>query len=208
MAAALIAVTGLSARGRKLGAVHLLVAALAGLSLFALFLDPGGNLVGTLGRNLTLTGRTAIWKQVVDMAGNPLFGTGFESFWLGDRLREMWRNNPGARLNEAHNGYLEVYLNLGWFGVTLLAVLIVTGYRNVIVALRRDRHVGGLKLAYFVAAVIYSLTEAGFRMVSPIWFFFLLATTAVPKTSVRNAPNLDKQVTAPDHWMRECEGVV
>ena len=90
--------------------------------------------------------------------------------------------NPGAKLNEAHNGYLEVYLNLGWCGVTLLAVLIVTGYRNVMVVFRQDRHVGALRLAYFVAAVIYSLTEAGFRMISPTWIIFLLATTAIPQT--------------------------
>jgi hypothetical protein len=84
----------------------------------------------------------------------------------------------------------------------------MTGYRNVIVAFRRDRHLGMLKLAYFVAAVIYSLTEAGFRMMSPIWVFFLLATIAVPEPSVLNAPNLDKQVTPPDYWVREYEEVV
>jgi O-antigen ligase len=206
MAAALIVVTSRHAQGRTLGGVHLCVATLVCLALFALFFDPGGSLVASLGRNPTLTGRTAIWRQVVSMPGNPLFGTGFESFWLGDRLQRMWINNPGARLNEAHNGYLEVYLNLGWFGAALLATLIVTGYRNVIVAFRQDKHVGGLKLAYFVAAVIYSLTEAGFRMISPTWIFFLLAATAVPKPSMLSAPNLNKQINPPYCWVGEEGG--
>lgn len=207
MATALMAVTSLSAWGRKLGVVHLLVAALVSLSLFAVFFDSGGDLVKTLGRNPTLTGRTAIWHQVVGMAGNPLLGTGFESFWLGDRLQKMWSDHVGIRLNEAHNGYLEVYLNLGWCGVALLAVLIVTGYRNVIVAFRQDRYIGGLKLAYFVAALNYSHSEAGFRMLSNMWIYFLLATTALPKPSVRNVPNLDIEVN-PTDYVREHEGVV
>lgn len=181
MATALFTVTSLTAIGQKLKMVHLLVVALVGLSLFSLFFDAGGNLVESLGRNATLTGRTAIWHQVLGLAESPLFGSGFESFWLGNRLVTMWTDNVGAQLNEAHNGYLEVYLNLGYIGVTLLAVLIVTGYRNVIAAFRQDIHLGRLKLAYFLAAVVYSFTEAGFRMLDPIWIFFLLATVAVPQ---------------------------
>jgi O-antigen ligase len=206
MAGGLIAMTSLVRLARKPVVVHLLVAAVVSVSFSALFLDVGGGALKTMGRDSTLTGRTEIWTHVLWVAGNPLLGTGFESFWLGDRLANVWSIMPG--IQEAHNGYLEVYLNLGWIGVTLLAVLIMTGYRNVIVAFRRDRHLGMLKLAYFVAAVIYSLTEAGFRMMSPIWVFFLLATIAVPEPSVLNAPNLDKQVTPPDYWVREYEEVV
>ena len=127
MAGVVIAVATLFARNRNLRVVHGLVAALVILPLFALFLDSGANLVGSLGRDPSLTGRTAIWRQVVGLSKNPVFGTGFESFWLGDRLDKMWSDNVGAKLNQAHNGYLEVYLNLGWCGVILLAVVIVTG---------------------------------------------------------------------------------
>ena len=207
IASALLVLTILSERGQKVGVVHLLVAMLVSFCLFALFANSGGGLVEAVGKNQTLTGRTEIWHQVLGLARNPVFGSGFESFWLGDRVKAMWDNNVGDRLNEAHNGYLEVYLNLGWIGLTLLAVLIVTGYRHVIVALRRDNQVGALKLAYFVAAVIFSLTEAGFRMMSPLWIFFLLATTAVPPEPVLDASNLDKEVTRRDYWARDYEGV-
>lgn len=181
MGAVLLAVTQRSAQRQKLGVLHLLVAVLLSIPVFALFFDSGGGLVESLGRNPTLTGRTEIWRQVLGMARNPLVGTGFESFWLGDRFREMSDNNPNATLNEAHNGYIEIYLNLGWCGVTLVAALIVTGYRKVMAAVRRDPCAGGLRLAYFVAAVSYSLTEAGFRMLVPVWIFFLWATICVPK---------------------------
>ena len=81
-----------------------------------------------------LTGRTDLWKQCLAIAGNPLVGTGFESFWLGWRIQRIWDENVGIRLNEAHNGYLELYLQLGWCGVALLAVGLARGYPKLFVA--------------------------------------------------------------------------
>jgi O-antigen ligase len=207
MAGGLLAITSLVRLARKPVVVHLLVAAIVSVSFSVLFLHVGGGALETMGRDSTLTGRTEIWSTVLSVAENPLVGTGYESFWLPERIQRLW-DVFGLHINEAHNGYLEVYLNLGWIGVALLAVLIVTGYRNVSVAFRRDPDAGGLRLAYFIAAVVYSFTEAGFRTMSLIWIVFLLATTAVPEPSVLNAPNLDRQVTPPDHWVREYEEVV
>ncbi len=44
---------------------------------------------------------------------------------------------------------------------------------------------GGIKLAYFVTGVIYSLTEAGFRVMSPVWIAFILAIVAVPPSVLK-----------------------
>ena len=167
---------------RNSAAVHGVVAAVISLPVFALFLDPGGSLLQGLGKDPTLTGRTDIWRGLIGMAAHPLIGAGFESFWLGSRLESshslMWR------LNEAHNGYLEVWLNLGWIGAILLALVIATGYRNVVRTLRRNPDLGRIMLAYFTVGVIYSLTEAGFRMLSVSWIFFLLAINAVSRSDI------------------------
>jgi hypothetical protein len=66
----------------------------------------------------------------------------------------------------------------------LLAILIVTGYRNVLRALRRDPSQGAIRLAFFLTALVYSLTGAGFRMMTPVWIAFLLAITAVPEAVI------------------------
>src|SRR5437762_5696652 len=42
-----------------------------------------------LGRSSTLSGRTELWAQLLKFHTNPIFGTGFESFWLGDRLQRL-----------------------------------------------------------------------------------------------------------------------
>jgi O-antigen ligase len=98
-------------------------------------------------------------------------------------------------IQEAHNGYLEIYLNLGWVGITLLSLLLMAGYRNVIAMFGRDRQAGRIRLAFFVVAVVYSFTEAGFKMLTPVWICFLLAVTAVPIADIPERP----QLTGIDH---------
>jgi O-antigen ligase len=136
-------------------------------------------MVHSLGRQANLTGRPAIWAAVLSLHTSPLVGAGFESFWMGSRLQRVWDMTEKG-IQEAHDGYLEVYINLGIVGVSLLAGLIVSGYRNALAVFRRDRHAGRLQLAFFTAGVIYSITEAGFRMMCPMWIGFLLSIVAIP----------------------------
>ncbi len=182
LGSSLLLLTSLFRTARKPVIVSLLVATAVGISFSVLFLHVNTGALTMMGRNATLTGRTDIWEGVLAFRGNPIVGTGFDSFWLGDRLRRIWAS--GGQLfgiNEAHNGYLEAFLNLGWIGVVLLTMLIVTGYRNILAALRREPDIAALRLAFFTAVVVYSFTEAGFRTNCPVWIAFLLAIVAVPK---------------------------
>lgn len=186
--------------GARTWAVPSMMAGFVALALVALFFDSSGELVQSLGRNATLTGRTAIWQQVTEIAGFSFLGAGFESFWLGDRLMTIWSNNLGSRLNEAHNGYLEVYINLGWIGVGLLLTLIIMGYVNVMKEFGANRRLGGLKAAYFTAALIFNLTEAGFRMLSQTWIYFLFASVAVPRIPVARESPLVRDSGSARYW--------
>jgi exopolysaccharide production protein ExoQ len=137
---------------------------------------------------------------VLSQHTNPLIGTGFESFWMGARLERIWQMTEKG-IQEAHNGYLEIYLNLGWIGVGLLANAIIFGYRNALAIFRRNPHAGRIRLAFFTAGIIYSLTEAGFRMMSPIWITFILAITCDPprrrKVSAQTSRSSVAQIEAP-----------
>jgi exopolysaccharide production protein ExoQ len=177
----LIVLVSLPGRRRHARA-SLLVAGIACVALLIIVIpDAYASVVHVLGRNTTLTDRTELWSVLLAMHTNPWIGTGYESFWIGNHLEKLWSVflwDP----NEAHNGYLEVYLNLGWAGLTLLALLLATGYRNVVTALRRRPEVGSLQLAFFVVALAYNVTEAAFRMFVPLWIFLLWATTALPES--------------------------
>ena len=173
--------------------LHLLTASLILLAVYVALLNPNAGIVSAMGKDPTLTGRTEVWQIVIPMNPNPLLGAGFESFWLGPRLKHLW-NIFVWKPNEAHNGYIELYLNLGWVGLALLAAIIVTGYRRNVGILRKDPELGSLKLAYLVAVLVYSMAEAGFRMFSPIWLAFLFSTVTIATPKRREAGNDSKRV--------------
>ena len=173
----LVIVTGVGFVARSRTILALLMIGVVFVCAYALFFDKGGAMVGSLSRDPTLTGRTDIWHEVISLSGNPLFGTGFESFWLGDRLSQMWEWN-WWHPNEAHNGYLEVFINLGWLGIFCLAWIVLSGYRAAAAGIGRGSMEARLWLAYVAVALDYNFTEAGFRMMSPVWCFLLLAAVA------------------------------
>ncbi len=184
MGSSLIVFVKVSGRNRP-SDVHIAMGIMVSLAaLLFVFPEVLVSAIHLVGRNSTLTGRTDLWKTLLAMDTHPLFGTGFESFWLGNRLNHIWAIYPWHP-NEAHNGYLEVYLNLGLAGVALLFSLLATGYRHLIAVYRRDPEAGSLRLAYFAAALVYNFAEAGFRMLDPMWIFFLLAIIAVPGATRR-----------------------
>jgi exopolysaccharide production protein ExoQ len=158
---------------RSPGAVNALVLAIMVAGILSFAFGTWTEAVKTLGRNPDLTGRTDIWKFLAEMPSNPMLGAGFETFWTGERLVAVHRAFRG--INEAHNGFLEVYLNLGWIGVGLMLVVLGQSYRRAVEAFRTDRVLGRLFLAYVVIALTYNITEAGFRMSGPAWWFFLLS---------------------------------
>jgi exopolysaccharide production protein ExoQ len=156
-------------KGARPGMVHLMVGGVVVVGVVSyLFHDAFAFLVVAMGRNTTLTGRTDLWSELIGMNTHPWLGAGFESFFLGDRLEYLW-NKYWWHPNEAHNGYLETYLTLGRVGLGLLAVLIVTGYRHAIANYRLDPRSGSLRLAFLVIAPIYNITEAAFKVMSPVW---------------------------------------
>jgi O-antigen ligase len=165
---------------RRPALVHLLLVVLLSATIYALFFQSSGDLIQSLGRNPTLTGRTDIWKFVLSIPNSRLVGAGYESFWLGTRLKKGWDAFPNFHLQEAHNGYIELFLNLGWIGEILLAGLITTGYANMIAAYRRNPEVNSFRMAFLLAAVINGLTEAAFRMMGPPWIALLMATVGAP----------------------------
>jgi O-antigen ligase len=157
-------------------AVHALVVTI--LLLGGLIKMFGGQegVVHALGRKSNFTDRDVIWAAVLPAVPNSLVGAGFESFWVGPRLEKVYSKlSKYMHVNEAHNGYIEVYLNLGWIGVCLIAMILISGYRGAVTAFRRHPPFAGLMLAYVAAAAIYSISEAGFRMLDPMWMFLLLA---------------------------------
>ena len=145
----------------------------AGIS-YVVFSD----IVSLIGRDVTLTGRTELWGYLLEENINPLLGTGFESFWLGPRIEDIW-NLYWWHPNQAHNGFLETYLNLGLIGVALLFGILMQSYRKAYADIVEDGALGRYKMGYWVIALLYNVTEAAFKGLHPVWFFFLLNSITI-----------------------------
>lgn len=191
----LMLLTGLRAIRRSPARMHALILTIviaAGISVTF-----GGDelAVHSLGRETNLTGRTDIWKTVLPMAGNPLVGVGFESFWNA-RSAMLKRftgdeSNMFRDLNSAHNGYIDVYLNIGGVGLSLIAAILISGYWHIGRTFKTHPDVAGIFLAHLFTAALYSVTEAGFRLLTMPWIFLLLAVvgaSGVARGCLKAAP--------------------
>jgi O-antigen ligase len=128
-----------------------------------------------LNRDSTLTNRTEVWDVVLSLSTNPMVGTGFMSFWTGDRMRAA-AAMIGVPINQAHNGYLEQYVNLGYIGVAFIILIAVAALFSVSRHLRTDYSAGALRFSIIVVALLYNYTEASFYGINNMWVLFLGAT--------------------------------
>jgi exopolysaccharide production protein ExoQ len=150
-----------------------------GLVLASLFLfavpDLRRVVAESLGRDVTLTTRTDIWNEVLDLKTNPLVGAGFASVWLTPEGSALAQEEHG--LAHSHNGYLETYLNTGLIGVVLLLAVLFAAGRNSIKELSDGAVVGNLFAALFLSGVIYNYTEVTFNNGNIVGFSLWLMAT-------------------------------
>ena len=124
-----------------------------------------------LGRDLTLTDRKLIWVDLLAFNTNPIWGTGYGSFWTGIRVNQMverWRTSV------THSGYLDIYLNLGWIGVAMLLSVIVHSYQKYLRSTNVNFTYAKFNLSFLIVTLIYNYAEKGFTGTSFVWFTFLL----------------------------------
>lgn len=76
--------------------------------------------VSLVGKDVTLTGRTSLWAALLDLGTERhlFLGSGFGSFFVGEKTMWIFSYLPW-NANEAHSGYLKLFLELGVVGTII-----------------------------------------------------------------------------------------
>ena len=176
------------------------------LLILALFISPVlflgydyilGSFVDLTGHADTFWGRAELWPEFIGMMNkSPLTGNGYGSFWLGDNMATLW-DKYWWHPTEAHNGYVETYLELGLIGLVLLFGILLSSYKKIVNALTTDFALARLRIAVLFIALLYNITESAFKGLHLMWLMFLLVaidvgshctSTPIKETPEKNNP--------------------
>lgn len=175
---ALVLVKRVDARARVLAGIAAAAAAIAAGCAGLLFFP---TVAHWMGRDATLSGRTLIWKQVwVFVWQRPWLGWGYDAFWRGTE-GEAFRVVAAVRFMvfHAHNGFLEIWLELGAAGLVLFALSYLRAWRRVWAALRAGE-VDRVTWMVFVLSLIffYDLDENTLLIYNGLFWVLYVAALA------------------------------
>jgi O-antigen ligase len=136
-------------------------------------------ILALLGRDATLTFRTDLWELVTSHQVNSVIGAGFMSFWTGERMAAIWQVVPGVL--QAHSGYVEQYLNLGYVGVAFIFLLFIVALFRIRRQMDYAPSAALLRLALLIVAALYNYTEASFYGANNVWVLMLVACIGLPQ---------------------------
>jgi exopolysaccharide production protein ExoQ len=95
------------------------------------------NIAYLLGRDPTLTGRTAIWKALfASISKHPLLGYGYMAFWNGYQGESTSVSlATGWAVTTAHNGFLGVWVTLGAIGLAMVVLTLARALKDAFICL-------------------------------------------------------------------------
>lgn len=155
----------------------------------------------------TFTGRQIIWDfATLKMAVKPWLGWGYQSFWLVGPDGPSITNATGwvKSMPNAHNGYFDVRLELGYVGLVLLLAFLFATLHAIgrIAAVNAARGWLLLSLALFIIAYNF-LESAWMRGFDYLWVTFLVVCAA----AARNVYIVPAAATSAHAVRRSASGV-
>lgn len=144
-----------------------------------------------LGKDPTLTGRSEIWDAVFrQVEQSPLLGFGFAAFWQKDSAPAQWvRIQTGWPVPTAHNGWIDLIVQLGWIGAFLFAITYAAALLGAVTRFNKLKD-GYLSLLILWIFSILSLSESVILQHNTLgWALFIaaLARTTGPLDNTSEA---------------------
>lgn len=171
----------------KFMASHLRAFAVGSVSIVLLL---HGTAVGiaawAFGRDETLTDRTAIWDVLLEVASNnAILGVGYGGFW--GLSADIYTK---VLVGQGHNGYLDVYLELGVVGIILLAVFLLAFCGRVQREISHSFDWGVFGICILFMALLYNQSESSFLQTGFLWTNMVLLSVAFSEPRLKKNRSL------------------
>jgi exopolysaccharide production protein ExoQ len=142
-----------------------------------------------LGRDLTFTGRTELWVVLLEKARiRPWLGYGYGAFWHGAAgvSGEVQRVFYGWYPIHAHNGFLDLVLELGIVGLLIFLVpLGIYGYRTYAWGVVQRSPVCLWPVTYLLFFVLSNLAESALvRQNNIYWALYVAVILTVQRQAI------------------------
>lgn len=122
-----------------------------------------GVILEALGKDPSLTGRTDIWAALMRrVADRPMTGYGYSAFWERDSAQaDFIRLETGWDVPSAHNGWIDLLVQLGWPGAVVVGAVIAIATLAVLIRLGgMGVREGFWSAGYLIVFVVLSLSES------------------------------------------------
>lgn len=167
------------------------VAIFVGGTVAAWLLGNTESILATLGRDATLTGRTEIWPAVLESIWQrPWLGYGYGGFWLGwaGESAHLWLRTASlfgpqpVGPDHAHNGFLDLWLNIGLLGVSVFTVGLLLAFFKAVAQVRLTRTAEAFwPLAYLTLMLLYASVDFPvLRHYSILWVLYVAIVLSMP----------------------------
>jgi O-antigen ligase len=141
------------------------------------------NLYATGNNVETLTGRTYIWSQTIELfVEKPWFGYGFDSFrWTFPAFADFLPNH-------AHNEFFQQLFTYGTVGVVVMISVYWSFYRQVRASGRSNLR--SLAMAILILVLVRGIVDTDqFELCFPLWLMTMFAMALMPAENSRTIPS-------------------
>jgi exopolysaccharide production protein ExoQ len=148
-------------------------------SIITLFLDNAEIILGAMGKDMTLTGRTDLWSEsLISVGEKPWLGYGLGGFWRGLKGEsEVILQVMQWEVPHSHNGFIDILLDLGIVGLGLFVICFTTVYLRALFHMRQgDRFEYIFPGLFLTFLLMTNLTESSFFRQGFMMLLFTVVT--------------------------------
>ena len=148
-------------------------------------------LLGLFGKGTDLSGRNELWPAAWHMISRkPFLGYGYEGFWgTAGSPADLLRQIVGWPAPNAHSGFLESLLAVGWIGSSLLLIALVITTVKAIQLVRTTRQSYATCPVLIIVFLLLSNMTESTLFNHDVWLLFIwasLSSISIPQTSLES----------------------